>query len=83
MIDKYCYSFYDIGRGSVGQAYSGAICIQRAYEAEMPMGVVPSYSMDMQFTPLTSTYSCGILMLASKICTPSPVDSKNIIVQVE
>jgi len=55
-----------------------AIRIQRAREAEMPMGVVLSYNMDMQFKPLTSTYSCGILMLASKIRTPSPDTSKKI-----
>jgi hypothetical protein len=41
----------------------------------MPMGDVQSYNMDMQFKPLTSTYSCGILKLASRIHTPSPITS--------
>ena len=59
----------------VGLVYLASIHIQRVYEAEIPMGDVQSYNMDMQFKPLTSTYSCGILMLASKIRTPSPIAS--------
>jgi hypothetical protein len=67
--------------GPVGQAYLASIHLQRAYEAEMPMGDVQSYNMDIQFKPLTSTYSCGILKLASKIRTPLPITSiKNMIV---